>query len=741
MVHFTITLQFTLLVGVLALFWPGCISRCAFVSDKAAAKRSSLSQSSPADAKAAICRTPACKEIASKFLTRIDTSVNPCDDFYDYSCGKWIKAQKGEAGEFAKLNDKTRAVGKKLLRGDVKPAGPPFAAEKKMKDLYKQCINTAEIEKLRGVPMIKILNEFNGGWPMITPNWDASKFNVFDVLVNNHFFGIEPFFAVSIMADIEQPTVNRVVLDSMIPWTDTDLLLDPETEKSYTQQYLNGMTSATKLLLRDNKQQQDVAKLAPNITDIVQLELSLAKERLTAVELNNDTIFLNKFSLKTFKNHHKFKSAILRNITGYLQAYFAVANRSAAITDDTIVIVPTLRYWNKLDDKLVELEKQGEEGKRRMANYIGYKLIDSVLKYLSKDYQAINGEVASSVEDKCLDIIKNTMPLALGTLYVRDIVPRDLKKKATMMVNDIHAGFKELLDEAKWMDKATYDGAVKKLAAIEEIVGYPDIMLTNTSAIDSYFTTLTIQSTFLRSILQTQKNNLIRDLKAVTQPHLRYDPLKDTDDISAVNAYYSPRQNQLIILASILRIPFFEAEAPQYLNYGGIGYVIGHEVTHGFDDTGAKYDPEGVRRLWWTSTTIDEYKRRAKSIIDQYNAYTMPSGKVNGQLTSGENIADNGGLRAALKGYSRYLARPDTKETVPPGLENYTPMQLFFISAGQVWCYNSTPEKERMRLLTDEHAPSKWRVNGPMSNFPEFAQTFNCPLGSKMNPKIKNRVW
>ncbi|XP_055356517.1 endothelin-converting enzyme 1-like isoform X2 [Paramacrobiotus metropolitanus] len=619
-----------------------------------------------------------------------------------------------------------------------------------MKNLYKQCISTDEIEKLRGTPIIKILSEFNGGWPMITPNWDASKFNVFGVLVKNHFFGNDPFFSVSVGVDAEQPTINRVVLDSMTPFADTDILLDPVMAEKYTMDYLASINNAAKLLLRDNKQPENTEVLSPKIIDIARLEVFLGKERLTAVELKNDSITLNKFTLKTFKNHHKFKSTILRNITGYLQAYFAVANQTTAITDDTVVIVPTLRYWDKLDQKLAELEKQGVEGRRRMANYIGFKLIYSVLKYLSKEYRDIV-ENPSSIEDKCMSIIKSTMPLALGTLYVRDVVPKDLKKKATLMVNDIHVGFKELLDEAKWMDKTTYEGAIKKLAAIEEIVAYPDIMLTNTSAIDSYFATMTIQPTFLRSILQTQRNNLIRDLQSITQPHLRYDPLKDTDDITIPGAFYSTDKNQLILLAGILDIPFFKAEAPQYLNYGGIGYIIAHEITHGFDTTGANYDPNGAHRLWWTNTTFDEYKRRAKSIAQQYNKYRMPTGKVNGELTLTENIADNGGLRAAiadngglraaLKGYSRYLARPDTKELLPPGLEDYTPMQLFFLSSAQVWCLKIDPDKERLYLLIDYHSPNKWRVNGPMSNLPEFAQSFNCSLGSKMNPKIKNRVW
>ncbi|XP_055356520.1 neprilysin-11-like [Paramacrobiotus metropolitanus] len=420
--------RFYVSVGLLAMKWPSCISRTASYSVDIQANNAHPSHSSSPDKDAAACQIPDYKEIAAKFLSRIDTSVNPCNDFYQFSCGKWIKAQEDEASDALKLN-RTRAILTKLLKGDVKPAGPVFEAEKKMKDLYKQCINIVEIEKLRGTPIIKILNDFNGGWPMITPGWDASKFNVFDVLIENLFFGNDCFFSVKIAWDVEQPNINRVILDTMTPFVATELLLDDDVAGILAQSYFNGITNATKLLLRDNKQLQSVTKLWPDISDIAEMELFLGKETLTAVEKSSDTIYLNKFTLKAFKNHYKFKSAILRNITKYLRAYFAVANRSAAITDDTIVIVPTLRYWNKLDDKLVELENQGAEGRRRMANYIGFKLIFSVLPYLSKDYRDIVEDWSINIEDKCMDVVKINMPLALSTLCVRDIVPKDLKKK------------------------------------------------------------------------------------------------------------------------------------------------------------------------------------------------------------------------------------------------------------------------------------------------------------------------
>ncbi|XP_055356514.1 uncharacterized protein LOC129601679 isoform X2 [Paramacrobiotus metropolitanus] len=686
---------------------------------------------------------------AAKFLDRINPNIDPCDDFYEYSCGKWLDVQDFGTNEFAKLEKKTRAMGKKLLSGDVKPAGATFAAETKIKALYKQCTDTEEINRLRSTPIIEILNEFNGGWPFLSPDWDASRFNVMDALVSNLFFGSDPFFSVLITGDVEQPSVNRIVLDSMTPFAKTNILLDEDAAATAVMDYRSKMFSVIARLQHDQNlslnieaMQLYIEALQPNITDIIEIEQLLGKVQLTAVEMTNDTIFLNKFSLKSFKAHYNFRSAILRNITEYIQAVFAVANRSEAITEDTTIIVPDVRYWPVLDAKLVELEEQGTEGLRRMANYIGWKLIDSVLDYLPVEYSFQHSDrTSSNVNDTCLDIMKKTMPLALGTLYVRDVVPKDMKRNATLMINDIRAGFRDLLDAASWMDNATHAAAVEKLAKMVEIVAYPDVMVTNFSAIDSYYGTMPVQASFMGSILQTKKNNLIRQLQTLTHPRRRYDPLRDTQDISAVNAWQIVFRNTLMILAGILRIPFFEASAPQYLNYGGIGTIIGHEITHGFDAYGAKYDAEGVRRVWWTDATVIEHERRIRGMVQQYNQYTVPTGKVNGVFTAFENVADNGGLKAALRGYLRYLARPGIREPLPPGMDNFTPLQLFFLSAAQVWCSKSSPYRERQNLLTDRHAPPKWRVNGVVSNIPEFAQSFNCSPNSPMNPVIKNGVW
>ncbi|XP_055347090.1 neprilysin-11-like [Paramacrobiotus metropolitanus] len=701
-----------------------------------------------------ICTTASCQKTADKFLIRINSSADPCDDFFEYACGKWVSTHEipdneSEISDFYFLTQKMKKVGQQILRS---MKGHMFPSEVKAKTLFRQCSNEAEIEKLRAQPLLDILQEFVSGWPLLESNWDASRFDIFDTLVKNFFVGNEPFFAVTVAADVENPLTNVIQINSPSTYAAIDVLTNEVTGKLYTESYLTFLMNMTSLLLRDLNSTVDVNTFSPNITEIVEIERSFGMAKLTAVENADDSIYLNRMTLSQLQDRYQFNSSILRNLTNYVREYYSAANLSSAITDNTTVVVPNLRFLPVIDARLAEFESQGEEGKRRLANYIGWQLVSGMPIYLPKEYryalaeysQRITGRKAKRdppVGERCLSIVTQTMPLCMGAMYVRDSVPSGMKSKATMMVNDIQVGFRELLDGADWMDNATYQKAMVKLNAIINVVGYPDIFLTNTSAIDEEYQYVTIQPTYMETITKSIKNAVVRVMKRWSRPNIRYNPIEDTMDITEVNAFYSHNNNLLTMLAAILQLPFYDSKSPQYLNYGAIGSIIGHETTHGFDDTGAKYDDQGFRRVWWTNTTAVLYEDRKKGMIEQYNNYTLPAGKVNGQLTLGENIADNGGLRASFKGYTRYLQRLSKPEPVLPGLVDYTPLQLFFLSFGQVWCNKERIESERVDLLTEEHSPNRFRVNGAVSNMPEFAQTFNCTENARMNPAVKQVVW
>lgn len=335
------------------------------------------------------------------------------------------------------------------------------------------------------------------------------------------------------------------------------------------------------------------------------------------------------------------------------------------------------------------------------------------------------------------------MPLAIGAMYVRDFIPHDLKPKASMMVTDIKNGFQNLLEAASWMDNATLGTALDKLGGMLDFVGYPDELRQNISAVDEEYSQMHVGENYFETVQELSKVQVLKNLKKLPKENKRWDPIDDAMDISGVNAFNLVTKNIIVVLAAPLQQPFYDAQVPQYINYGGVGFFLGHEVTHGFDDQGSSFDTQGLMRTWWTNTTKKLYDEKKQGFVEQYGNYSLSLGKVNGQLTLGENIADNGGLKAAYKGYFDYFRQRVKGDPEPllPGMTNFTVEQLFFLSAGQVWCSSHRPEAARLDLLTDEHSPSKFRVVGPLSNMAEFAEAYKCPLGSKMNPKHKYSVW
>ncbi|XP_055353221.1 membrane metallo-endopeptidase-like 1 [Paramacrobiotus metropolitanus] len=707
------------------------------------------------EAATSVCDAPACKKAAKKILDRINTTADPCDDFYQYACGKWIENHEVLDNETSitdsyYLEKTLEQIGQDLLENVTKER---FPSEVKMKLLYRQCKDEDTIERQSAKPLLDFLDKHLSGWPIVTPNWNASSFDLVDALLKFYFTGSEHFFGILVNQDVVNPLTNVMTIIEPATFASVDLLTNEITEKLYVAKYLQHLLNVTTLLLQEtNQSRADVNQLSQNLTDIVATEKYLAMAGLSAVDSQNDSIFLNKMTLSEFAQRYQFNSSLMKNMTEYLRACFKEANMMSVVHNDTVVVVPNLSFWSKLDTKFVEFEQQGAEGMKRAANYIGWRGIHHALSSLSLNYRRRRAEYEEQISgmkaeqelpagQRCLHTVTESLPLAMGALFVRDVIPKDLKQKAALMINDIQTGFKELLDAASWMDNSTLEAAHKKLSSMINEAGYPDIMVNNISLIDSEYREIVIQDSYSASMTQIARYQNVRALRRLLTTNVRYDPIKDTGDITKVNAFYEPTYNGLIINAAILQPPFYDPDSPEYYNYGGIGMVIGHETTHGFDSTGANYDDQGARRSWWTNTTKAAYDIRTKGMAAQYDNYTTAVGQVDGQLTLAENIADNGGTRAAYKGYLQHLRRQTKPEPVAAELGRYSPKQLFFLSFSQVWCEKSRPEVSRTQLLTSEHSPAEWRVNGVVSNMVEFSEAFNCSFGARMNPSDKQTVW
>jgi membrane metallo-endopeptidase-like protein 1 len=354
--------------------------------------------------------------------------------------------------------------------------------------------------------------------------------------------------------------------------------------------------------------------------------------------------------------------------------------------------------------------------------------------------QALTGaDQDSSRWRTCVNFVHENFGMAVGRMFVTKHFDERAKANALSMIGDIRAAFIELLDEVTWLDNNTRTVARQKAAAMTENIGYPDYILNNTALDKDYEDVRIDPKKYFENVLSILNITTQISLRQLRQP---VDKMRWSTPPAVVNAYYSNTKNRIMFPAGILQPPFYHENYPKFLNYGGIGMVIGHEITHGFDDMGRQLDKDGNLKQWWTDDVISTFKSRAQCIIDQYSNYSVTDVNLNlnGHRTQGENIADNGGLKQAFRAYRRLIERQGQEEPVLPGL-NMTSNQLFFLNFAQIWCGTARPESYIQYIRTNLHSPGQFRVIGTLSNSVDFAEAFHCPVNSRMNPANKCQVW
>ena len=462
----------------------------------------------------------------------------------------------------------------------------------------------------------------------------------------------------------------------------------------------------------------------------------------------------------------------LRNITqlnidysyqDWLSYFNSLLPAESQLVSTDVVIVGALSFFEKLDELLSRTPK------RVLANYAIWRHVVSSISYMPSNFRAREQEYIKLTTGRanadprwlqCVDTALSYYSHAFGSLYVRKHFNVGAKTKALEMVTNIKNEFKEILKGIDWMDTKTKDQARGKVNKMTELIGFADELINDTKLTEYYATwpATVVESDYYASIINLDIAYDLRTNRRLRQPIDKKDwTLRITPAI--VNAYYTWLENSINFPAGILSGAFFNADRPQYMNYGGIGFVIGHEITHGFDDQGSQYDGDGNLKNWWEDATRVEYKKRAECIINQYGNYTEPLSnlKLNGINTQGENIADNGknlvrklvllltrsflfsgGIKQSYKAYVRWADK--NPEQRLPGF-NYSPQQMFWIAAGQVWCNVYREAAMKNRVTTGVHSPGQFRVVGPMSNAQEFSDDFNCGSSTAMNKQPKCSVW
>src|SRR5436305_780385 len=371
--------------------------------------------------------------------------------------------------------------------------------------------------------------------------------------------------------------------------------------------------------------------------------------------------------------------------------------------------------------------------------YLRWHLIDDAAAELSKDF--VNEDFnfnqgvlrgTKEIKPRWKRVVASTngaLGEALGKLYVADYFPPEAKARALEMINNLKAALADRIKTLDWMDEPTKQQALKKLAAMNVKIGYPDKWR-------DYSLLKIDRSSYASNAMRAANFEVNRELKKIGKP---VDRSEWGMTPPTVNAYYNPMMNEIVFPAGILQPPFFDPKADDPVNYGGMGAVIGHEMTHGFDDQGRQFDEVGNLRDWWSKQSAEEYDRRRKAVVDQYSEYQpLPGKHINGELTQGENIADIGGIKLAYAALQKALDKnPQAREQK---IDGFTPEQRFFLGWAQVWRANQREDDLQLRLNTDPHSPTHYRCNGPISNMPEFAKAFNLPDNCPMIRPADKRV-
>ncbi|CAO3591515.1 unnamed protein product [Absidia cylindrospora] len=422
--------------------------------------------------------------------------------------------------------------------------------------------------------------------------------------------------------------------------------------------------------------------------------------------------------------------------------------------DSIIVTSPT--FLANVSTELLEKSSPGA-----IWTYLTWRTIRGYVDALGEDLrkpsdrllakiQGTNAKVTQPRWETCLQQVDNSLGFMAGRLFVQQKFGGNAKERADDFINSIKQVFVDRLPDLEWLDDATRAKAVQKVDKLISKIGYPTKTpnIKSPVSLSEYYSGLHVSGDdYFGNFQASRQFDVKKEWQKVGTETDKSQWLMNPQE---VNAYYNPTINEIVFPAGILQNPFFSGDYPDYLNYGGIGVVVGHELTHGFDSMGRHYDGNGRLVEWWTNSTSAAFDEKADCFVKQYSNFTMDAGHgekihVKGKQTLGENLADNGGLgEAYLAWKQRYDSDRQCKKYNNqrlPGLDDLTPNKLFFVNFGRVWCNKMTEERAKQRVLTDEHSPPKWRVNGAVQNSQHFAEVFQCPSGSPMNPKHKCELW
>lgn len=648
------------------------------------------------------CNTkPALKGIDT---ANLDTTVSPKADFYDYACGGWMKAnplkpEYSRYGTFDALGENNREQVRELVLGLNRDAANG-TNEQKIADLYDMAMDSVRLNNDGIAPAVADLVTIS----------ETPREGIVNLMATMP--GIDVFFGTGVDADLKNSSMNTMYWgQGGLGLGDRDYYTDDsERSQNIRKAYITYLRTIAGLAGYSN---EEAARIADNT---LALETSLAQKQLTRTEQRQTEKLYNPFSVAELVS--KYPTLKLDN-------YFKAQN-----LDVDTVIVESPAYYEFVANTL------GKTDEQVLRDYMISSYLSSAAPYLSDDFNDARFElrkVMTGVEEqqprwkRALSVPNSILGEALGELYVAKYFPESSKERMETLVANLQIALGEHIENLTWMSDTTKAKALEKLNAFNVKIGYPD-KWRDYSALE-IDPELSYWNNIQRSILFNQDFNNSQYGKPVDRERWFMSP-------QTVNAYYNPTTNEICFPAGILQAPFFDPELDDACNYGAIGVVIGHEMTHGFDDQGRMYDKDGNLTNWWTSSDEEAFNELAEKLAAQFDSIIVAGDThANGHLTLGENIADQGGLRVALTAYLNSLNGAEGEV-----IDGFTPEQRFYLAYANVWAGNIREDEILSRTINDPHSLGRWRVNATLRNLEPFFNAFDIQEGDAMYRPEAERV-
>lgn len=678
------------------------------------------------------CVTEECVYAANDLLMHMDRKVNPCEDFYAFSCGKWEKSDPHISSMTTRLTEMTRTVNlriKNLLEDPVKHSDPKHW--QKAKHFYRACLDSDTREKYDNNYFETVVKRL-GGWPVLESDcWNEDGFEWIHLWKRMLQMGYNRnvFLTVTMSTDLMNTSRKMIYLDQPMLGMKRQHFSNPKFVDAYYQFILKMVVT-----LKPHINSRRVMKEMENA---MQIEQTLAQMAYTATNRRSPRDMYNLMSIDDLTKSFP-EVNWLRLINIFLSDYELME------TDKIVVKEPT--YLARFSKYIKSIQHCRS---RDLANYMFYRFaissavdMNKVFRWYYFDFRStvLGIEMHPSLWSICIRATTIAFPLSTTSVYIKRQFRNETRKAVSDMVGRIQGRLISILGHVKWMDENTRKNAIKKARHLNTVIGYADDLL-NDRLLDAYYRAIPVGHFHYRNTQKIRSFQYRHMMEGYTRP-VNKSNLSGHSNLLRANAYYSPSLNTMNIPIGILQIVMFHEKNPRYMNFGRLGAIVGHELTHAFDDKGARYDKDGNWNMWWANDTYKKFMKSAKCLIKQYNKFFITELNValNGTRTLGENIADNCGVRESYLAYQKWLSDYHISEPTLPGM-NYTANQLFWIAYATGWCSVYSPNNLRYRVLYDVHPPARNRILATVSNSEHFAKDFNCPKGSPHNPEMRCTVW